>query len=72
MSHGLQRVMAQRRGAAATPVVVGDPRSMLLVRVFADRLEVNEHLTQDRTLALFRTLRRLGVEGEIIFRTPCG
>jgi hypothetical protein len=45
---------------------------MLLVRVYGDRVEVNEHFTHDRTLALFRALQRLGVTGEIIFRTPCG
>jgi hypothetical protein len=48
------------------------PKSILLVRVAADRIEVNEHLTDDRTAALVRKLRGLGVAGEIIFRTPCG
>ncbi|MDP2870981.1 MAG: hypothetical protein Q8P31_00330 [Bacillota bacterium] len=49
-----------------------DPQSVLLIRVCADRIEVNEHLTHDRTAALVRALRGLGVAGEIIFRTPCG
>lgn len=59
------------RAAAKTPPHP-DTASMLLVRVYGDRIEVNEHFTHDRTLALFRALQRLGVTGEIIFRTPCG
>jgi hypothetical protein len=44
----------------------------MLVRVFADRIEVNEQYGDERTLDLVRALRQLGVVGEVIFRTPCG
>lgn len=50
----------------------GLPRSLLLVRVFPDRVEVCEQITSDRTEALLRAIRRLGVAGEVVFRTPCG
>lgn len=75
MEDGLSAVSAAPVAPAAPAAVVSDgasSHSMLLVRVHADRIEVNEHFTQDRTLALFRALQRLGVSGEIIFRTPCG
>ena len=48
------------------------PASLMLVRVFADRIEVNEQYGDERTLDLVRALRRLGVVSEVVFRTPCG
>jgi hypothetical protein len=45
---------------------------MLLVRVFGDGIEVDEHYSQDQTAALVKQLRGLGVMGRIVFRTPCG
>jgi hypothetical protein len=56
-------------GQGAPP---GHPASLMLVRVFADRIEVNEQYGDERTLDLVRALRQLGVVGEVIFRTPCG
>ncbi len=50
----------------------GLPDSMLLVRVFGDGIEVDEHYSQDQTAALVKQLRGLGVMGRIVFRTPCG
>jgi hypothetical protein len=50
----------------------GLPRSVLLVRVLPDRLEINEQFSSDRTVALVDRLRELGVTGEVVFRTPCG
>lgn len=50
----------------------GLPGSMLLVRVFGDGIEVDEHYSQDKTAALVKHLRGLGVQGRIVFRTPCG
>ncbi len=46
--------------------------SLMLVRVFADRIEVAEQLSDDRTEQLLAELRRLGVQGKVIFHTPCG
>lgn len=43
-----------------------------MVRVHADRVEVLEQISSDRTEALLRMVRELGVAGETVFRTPCG
>ena len=58
-------------GPGATPE---HPASLMLVRVFADRIEVNEQYGHgdERTLDLVRALRQLGVVSEVVFRTPCG
>jgi len=44
----------------------------MLVRVFSDGIEINEQYGESRTADLIRELRRLGVLGEVDFRTPCG
>jgi|GEM_PF-2562344 len=48
------------------------PSSLLLVRVFADRIEVSEQVSDKRTAELLASLRRLGVHGKVSFQTPCG
>jgi hypothetical protein len=58
-------------GDAAAPTS-GLPRSIVQVRVWSDRIEVLEQLTEDRTRAIIDELRRLGVRGRITFNTPCG
>lgn len=50
----------------------GHPASLMLVRVFSDGIEINEQYGESRTADLIRELRRLGVLGEVDFRTPCG
>lgn len=50
----------------------GLPASLMLVRVFPDGIEINEQYGESRTADLIRELRRLGVLGEVDFRTPCG
>jgi hypothetical protein len=48
------------------------PASLMLVRVFSDRIEVSEQLSRNHTSELIAQLRRLGVHGKITFNTPCG
>jgi hypothetical protein len=45
---------------------------MMLVRVYGDRIEVTEQLSDDRTAKLVAQLRRLGLHGTVKFNTPCG
>jgi hypothetical protein len=58
--------------AAGEDRPVGHPASLMLVRVFSDGIEINEQYGESRTADLIRELRRLGVLGEVDFRTPCG
>lgn len=58
--------------AASAGTGFDQPSSLLLVRVFADRIEVSEQVSDERTAELLAGLRRLGVHGKVSFQTPCG
>jgi len=46
--------------------------SVMLVRIFGDRIEITEQVSDDRTDAFITELRRLGLDGTVAFNTPCG
>lgn len=63
---------AAARPAGLSAPSTGPPGSIVQVRVWGDRIEVLEQLTEHRTRELIAELRRLGLHGEVGFRTPCG